>query len=559
MKSKPRAANAGFKNQVLQASIPRPSSIPSESPNDARRPILREYQREAVEAVLAGLDRGERGGLVSLPTGAGKTVVAARVLASVPGRALVVAHTSVLVCQLREALEAYLREPVGLVLDGSIELADARIVVASRQSLTVKRLAAIAAAQAFEVLVFDEAHHAAEDSMYSRLLDALRACNPWLFVLGLTATPWRESGRMLFERWLFSREIADLVPLGVLAPVRYETIELPLNLRGVRLSGRGDQDYNPKTLEPSLLAVGEQTAQRIAPLVRSLGHVVVFAVTVKHAHALAQVLESLDITAAPIWGAMKHRDRDEVLQRWRDSAIQALVNVGIVTEGFDEPRISAIVFARPTASTLFYIQALGRGLRTAPGKRECLVVDCVGLGDLPDARQCTLDAIVPEVAALSSGLSGPSRNAGRRLVSKPDDDAVRIWLPIAQDAYVMRVDKDERYFIVRGSNGLWHATIIASRRIFENLEPAPFPVVVEALSARLRGKKLVFAKRAAPWRKEPATKLQYRTLSRLDRSLATRAQREGWSRGRVSNAISVFEARYEAYRLGILRRRKAIA
>lgn len=528
--------------------------------SSALRPVLRPYQCEAVAAVVAARNRYETRGLVSLPTGAGKSIVAGELLRRLPGRALVVAHTAVLVNQLRDALAAYLGKPVGLVLDGNAEQPDARVVVASRQSLTLKRLAAIAAAQPFETLVFDEAHHATEDSTYSRILDALLARNRNLFVLGLTATPWRESGKkMLFEHWWLSREIPDMIPLGVLAPARHETIELPLNLREVRLSGRGDRDYNRKILEPSLLAVADQVAQRVAPLVRSMRHVVVFAVTVKHAKALAAALERAGVSAACVWGEMKARDRDDVLKRWRDGAIQALVNVGIVTEGFDEPRISAIVFARPTASTLFYMQALGRGLRIAPGKRECLVIDCVGIGGLRDARQCTLDAIVPEVAALGSGLNASPRNAGRRLVSKPGDDAVCIWLPLSKDAYVMRVNKADRYFVVREPNGLWLATVVVGNRIAERLAPAPFAVVVEALRERLRGERLVFAKRAAPWRRESATWSQYRTLSRNDRTLAAQAQRERWSRGRVSNAISIFEARREAYRLGILRRREAVA
>jgi superfamily II DNA or RNA helicase len=513
--------------------------------------MLRDYQREAVEHVIAARDRGETCGLVALPTGTGKTIIAAEVLRRLDGRALVVAHTAVLVAQLRDALGEYLGEPAGLVLNGEVEAAHERVVVASRQSLNAQRLAAIAEAGPFETLVFDEAHHAAHDSTYAYILSDLRARRPALFVLGLTATPWREAGRMLFERWWFSREISDLIPLGVLAPVRYQTVELPLALREVRLSGGYDREYRSKALEPRLLDVAEETATRVAPLVAALRHIVVFAVTVKHAQALAEAFERAGVSAAPIWGAMRPCDRDDILRRWRNAEIRALVNVGIVTEGFDEPRISAIVFARPTASTLFYVQALGRGLRTAPGKEECLVVDCVGLGDLRDARQCTLDAIVPEVAALE-GLP-PSSPRGRRLVAAPDDDGVRLWHRIAPDAYALALDSRELFFVVRDSaTGLYRTSYVANNKVCERFKPAPFAALLSTLRDRLRGRSLVFGNRKASWRRLPPTKAQISALAAIQATWAKRAIEEGWQRGRFASALTTVYARRLAHRLGIL-------
>jgi superfamily II DNA or RNA helicase len=529
------------------------SAFPTPYPTHPRlRPTPRDYQHAAIEHVLAASDRGETCGLVSLPTGAGKTVVAGEVLRRLGGRALVVAHTSLLVNQLRETFAAYLAEPIGLVLDGSIEYEDARVIFASRQSLTTERIAAIASSAPVETLVFDEAHHAADSSTYAKILDTLRDDDPDLFVLGLTATPWRETGRMLFERWWFSREIADLIPLGVLAPVRHTFVELPLALRNMRTSGRGDRDYNAKALEPALLQVARETAARVAPLVQNLTHVVVFAATVKHAHALAEALERAGVSAAPIWGAMQPRDRDDAVVRWREGEIQALVNVGIVTEGFDEPRISAIVFARPTASTLFYMQALGRGLRIAPAKHECLVVDCVGLGDLRDARQCTLDAIVPEVAALGQATPPLSRQ-GRRLIAAPGDDRARLWHKIAPDAYALPVDRNEYLFVVRDpSTGLYRASYAACNAVRERFEPAPFALTLPMLRERLRGRKLVFGKRNAQWRSKRATSEQLRALETISAASARRAIAEGWNRGHVASALTTVYARRLARRLGLL-------
>jgi superfamily II DNA or RNA helicase len=514
-------------------------------------PTLRQYQREAVEHVIAARDRGEMRGLVALPTGAGKTIVAAEVLRWLGCRALVVAHTSVLVAQLREALSGYLDEPVGIVLDGVIQGADARAVVASRQSLTPERLDTITEGGAFETLIFDEAHHAAEDSTYSAILESAEARAPKLFVLGLTATPWRESGRLLFDHWWFSREISDLIPLGVVAPVRHARIELPLSLRDMRLSGRGD--YNAKALEPALLCVAKETAAHVAPLLQDVRHVVIFAVSVKHAQALASAFDRGGLSAAPIWGAMPRDDRDDVLQRWRGGELCALVNVGIVTEGFDEPRIAAIVFARPTASTLFYVQALGRGLRTAPGKTECLVVDCVGLGDLRDARQCTLDGIVPEVATLSTGQSSAPPHPGRRIIAAPSDDGARLWHKVASDAYVLAVDRNEFLFVVRdATTGLYAASYVVRGAVRARFRPGPFAAVLPALREHLRGRKLIFGKRNAQWRSARITPGQLAALGDINAALAECAVAERWNRGRASSEITTIYARRLARRLGLL-------
>jgi superfamily II DNA or RNA helicase len=516
--------------------------------------VLRAYQREAVAAILAARERGETCGLVSLPTGAGKTTIAVQLLRHLHGRALIVAHTQLLVRQLRDAAIRYLNERVGLVVDGAVELGSARIVVGSRQSLSPQRLAAIADVEPFEIVIIDEAHHAAHESTYAALLDALRSHRTDLFVLGLTATPWRESGRLLFSRWWFSREIGDLIPLGVLAPVRHASVELPLEMRDVRLSGRGEREYSAQTLEPRLLDVAEQTAASIAPLLTDRHCVVVFAVTVKHAKALAEAFDRVGVSAAPIWGAMESADRDATLRRWRAGELSTLVNVGIVSEGFDEPRIDAIVFARPTASTLFYIQALGRGLRCAPGKRDCLVVDCIGLGDLRDARQCVLDAIVPEVAALNRDGGVNTRDRiERRLVAKPGDDGVHLWHPIAHDAYVLPIAQMELLFVRRNpTTGLYDAAYIENNRIRERFEPAPFAAMRSTLLVYLHGRTLVFGKRNAGWRRAPATEAQVRALARIDSTLARRATLEEWTRGRIASTLTILYGRRLADRLRLL-------
>lgn len=513
---------------------------------------LRPYQAEAVAHVLAARVRGERSGLVALPTGSGKTTVAAEVIHRLPGRALVVAHTALLGEQLRNAITDHLDEPVGLVAEGNARYGDARAVVALRQSLTAANLDALMAFGPFATLAIDEAHHASADSTYATIRDALRSQNPDLFTLGLTATPWREHGALLFERYWFSREIADMIPLGVLAPVRHARVALPLDLRHTRVKGG---DYATQTIAPKLLRIVDETAARVAPLLHERTHIVAFAVTIGHAQALAAAFERAGVSATHVSGDMKNSTRDDAIARWRSGALRVLVNVGIVTEGFDEPRISAIVFARPTASTLFYVQALGRGLRIAPKKDDVLVIDCVGLGELSDVRQVTLDAIVPEVASLGTVAPvEPEEYKGRRLVCGPNDDASHVWKTLAPQVYGLDVGRREWIILRRdGASGLYDATRIDDRgRHLEALGDGPFALIVERVRERLRNTKGVFCARRARWRKEPATLQQLEMLARFDPPLAIQARAERWKRGRVSDSIATTCGRRVAARAGLL-------
>jgi hypothetical protein len=108
----------------------------------------------------------------------------------------------------------------------------------------------------------------------------------------------------------------------------------------------------------------------------------VFCVTVQHAKNLARALHEVGVPAAAIWGEMPPEARAEVLDALHTGELRAVTNVGVLTEGFDEPTISAVAMARPTRSESLYAQCVGRGTRLAPGKDDCLVIDFVDLSDL---------------------------------------------------------------------------------------------------------------------------------------------------------------------------------
>ncbi len=130
----------------------------------------------------------------------------------------------------------------------------------------------------------------------------------------------------------------------------------------------------------------------------SSARTIAFCASVDHAHHLAEDFRALGISADMIDG--KTKDRDQLLQHFRDGDIQVLTNYGVLTEGFDDPGVACILMARPTTSALVYTQCVGRGLRCAPGKTACIVIDIVDrsthelqygaiqMADLPPKWRC---------------------------------------------------------------------------------------------------------------------------------------------------------------------------
>ena len=109
---------------------------------------------------------------------------------------------------------------------------------------------------------------------------------------------------------------------------------------------------------------------------------IAFCVTVRHAENLARALRVVGVPAGIVHGTMPREERKAVLAAFREGKLQALSNVGVLTEGFDDPGVSCIAMARPTRSEGLYAQCVGRGTRLHPGKRDCLVLDFADVSDL---------------------------------------------------------------------------------------------------------------------------------------------------------------------------------
>ena len=386
------------------------------------RPVsLRPYQRDAVAAVLAARRSGVRRMVVSLPTGAGKTVIFSELAKMARRQVLVLAHREELLGQARSKLDAALggRHVVSVERGAEIASADAKVLVCSIRSLHEERLARVVRGRDFGLVIYDECHHAAaEDNMrVLRQLGVLDA-NWDGTLLGFTATTVRGDGKGLdavFETIAYSRSLPEMINDGFLAPLRGFRIATGADLTRVSSSGL---DFSGEELSEAVDIEDRNAlvARSIQELARDR-RTIAFCVTVNHARHLCIALNRLGVAAGIVYGEMPSEARAGVLADFRKGQIQVLANVAVLTEGFDDPGVSCIAMARPTRSEGMYTQCVGRGTRLHPGKRDCLILDFVDASNLP---LCSLPS-----------LFGVPRNFD--LQGGDVSEAARAWQQIAFD------------------------------------------------------------------------------------------------------------------------------
>jgi len=353
-----------------------PSAQP-QTPPPAGLP-LRPYQEAALHAIVVAQARGVRRPLVVLPVGAGKTVVFAHLLRRRLGRALILAHRDALLQQA--AAKLCLVDPtvqIGMV-QADANAVDAPVVVASVQTLSrPQRLAQLR--PGFATIVVDEAHHATAPT-YRRILQhcgVFQADGP--LTLGVTATPERRDTASLRAVWqaiVYEHALLEMITAGYLANLRAVHVGLRVNFDALPTR---QGDFVDGELDTLLLQADAPQHVVQAYQAHAAGRkALVFTPTVRTAYAMADAFRAVGLAAEALDGTMPATVRQATLQRLRTGKTRILANCALLTEGFDEPSIDAIIMARPTLSQPLYIQMLGRGTRLYPGKTDCLILDVVG-------------------------------------------------------------------------------------------------------------------------------------------------------------------------------------
>ncbi len=356
--------------------------------------------------------------VVSLPTGAGKTVIFSELAKMARRQVLVLAHREELLAQARSKLDAALggRDVVSVERGAETAAADAKVLVCSIRSLHEERLARVVRGRDFGLVIYDECHHAAaEDNL--RVLRQLGVFDAnWDgTLLGFTATTQRGDGKGLdavFETIAYSRTLPEMINDGFLAPLRGFRIATGADLTRVSSSGL---DFTGEELSEAVDIEDRNAlvARSIQELARDR-RTIAFCVTVNHARHLCTALNRLGVAAGIVYGEMPSEARSGVLDDFRKGQIQVLANVAVLTEGFDDPGVSCIAMARPTRSEGLYTQCVGRGTRLHPGKRDCLILDFVDASSLP---LCSLPSLfgVPRNFDLQGGYVTEAARAWRQI------------------------------------------------------------------------------------------------------------------------------------------------
>lgn len=493
---------------------------------------LRPYQQDALAAIAASAAAGNPAPLVAHPTGTGKTVLFAELARRRGGRTFVLAHRDELIEQAVEKLETVWPGVDIGVCKAERDECGAQVVVASVQTLS--REARLGRLGTVDLLVTDEAHHAAAPS-YGRIYDAL---TPALH-LGVTATPFRNAKgdlRAVFPGGVtHSFTLLEAIRDGWLADLRALRVSTGTSLDAVGIR-QGD-------LAPDELAAVVNTANRNELIARAYREhaadrrALAFTVNVAHAHALAAAFQAAGFAAEAVDGETPLDERRALLRRFREGTTQVVCNCGVLTEGYDEPSVTCIVLARPTASRLLFAQMVGRGTRPYPGKTDCLVLDVadattrhhlVGLDALLGLathrpQDGTWTAREADAEERAWGASGDSQQQGAGLHAEAVNLFQRrfVWVPVEGKGFVLNLGGDLQVWVrAQGDEALHTVTVRRGGQWEAPLTARPVGLswalgIGEAEAERLAqeaGLGLGLALREARWRSAAPTEKQVALL-----------------------------------------------
>jgi DNA repair protein RadD len=349
--------------------------------------MLRAYQRKALDDLYHWFETHDGHPCLVLPTGSGKSHVIAELCKEAiqnwpETKILMLTHMKELIEQNAQKLRMHWpNAPLGIFSAGigRKELGEP-ITFAGIQSIKHHDVGHI------DLCIIDECHlvsHKAEGT-YRTFIEKLERNNPDLRVIGLTATPYRighgiiTDDPAIFDDLIEPVTIAELQSQGYLADLRSKVTRSKLDVTGVHRRG-GEYISNELQKAVDVTSKTEAVVEEVIDLAGIRRSWLFFCAGIEHARHVMDVLVSRGISAGCITGKTGKKEREKILESFKNKEIQALTNANVLTTGFDYPDIDLIVMMRPTLSPGLYVQMAGRGLRLKSHTDHCLVLDFAGV------------------------------------------------------------------------------------------------------------------------------------------------------------------------------------
>jgi len=340
---------------------------------------LRQYQKDAIEAVRAEFKAGIRRTVVVMPTGTGKTVVFVGIVEMARAknnRVLILVHSEELVKQTARKLG-----DVGIragIVKRQLNQWGEDVVIASVQTLSRESRLLQIPSDMFKMVIVDECHYSYAPT-WQKILKHFESWH-----VGVTATPFRGDRKSLaragWQSVAYVYSIQEAIKDGHLVlPQAFRILtSVSLDEAKRKKNAYGESDFSDDSLAKIINTPERNSTIVDAWLNRSNGlKTLCFCVDIQHAYDLANCFRKVGIDARAISGKTPMAERAQLLAEHQAGHFPILTNCAVLTTGYDDPSLESIVMARPTQSKTLYVQMLGRGLRPCAGKQTCIILDIV--------------------------------------------------------------------------------------------------------------------------------------------------------------------------------------
>jgi superfamily II DNA or RNA helicase len=340
---------------------------------------LRDYQEEGIDNIKTAFNKKHKRVLFVQPTGTGKTVMFADMVAKaaqIGNTSIIVVPRVHLITQTAKKLEEFgikvitIRESKKkLIVEAGQVLVDTEKTIANRLKSGLLEIDP-------KFIIIDEAHHS-EAKTHQKIISYF----PKSFLLGMTATPIRLDGKGFentFDKIIQTHPYSYFLERNIIAAPVYYNKQMDINLAEIKIT---KNDFNEQEL--SAIVTKDENIAHVFKNYNQCAYgkkFIAFAVDTIHGEELCKEFNAYGINARCIFAYTSEKERVTILNEFKEGNIVGIFNVDVFSEGFDCPDIDCVILARPTKSLSKYIQQVGRGLRNPNQgvKREVIVLDCAG-------------------------------------------------------------------------------------------------------------------------------------------------------------------------------------